>query len=81
MNQVFANHSQLRFASLYCEFVASSERAFLIDNFASSTKALAAIGAFAERGIGRLGVAASVQCRLAQVGFPDCVANADIHWL
>ncbi len=78
---MLANRSQLREISLYCEFIASSERAFLIDNFSSRTKALATIGAFAKRGIGRLGIAARGQSRLSQVGFPDCVANADIHWL
>jgi hypothetical protein len=53
--------------------------ALFLDNFLSVFKAVAAIGAFAERSISRLCIAVATRGGVAEVSLANCVADADIH--
>ena len=50
-----------------------------IDDFLGFIKALAAIGALAEAGIGRFCITVATECGFPQVGLTDGIADADIH--
>jgi hypothetical protein len=64
---------------LYCEYVASRGGTLRVDYFLRFIKALAAIGALTQAGIGRFGIAVALQCSVAQIILTDRIADADVH--
>jgi hypothetical protein len=66
-------------SGFYCEYVAPCSHTFGIDNFLRFFKALAAIGAFAEAGIGRFSVAIAIQRGFSQISLTNGIADADVH--
>jgi hypothetical protein len=63
----------------YCEYIALRSRSLRIDNFLRLIKALPAIGALAEAGIGRFRVSIAGQRGFPQISLTDGIADADVH--